>query len=112
MKLLNEARTGYFLSIVITQLIDLIMCKTRRLSIFQQGMGNWFLNFAFVFEIILTGILLYVPGTEIVLKTMPLNICWYWPCLPFAIMLWIYDELRRYAIRKYPGGFFESETYY
>ncbi|XP_033214414.1 sodium/potassium-transporting ATPase subunit alpha-like [Belonocnema kinseyi] len=112
MNLLNEARTGYFLAIVITQMVDLIMCKTRRNSIFQQGMGNWFLNFSFIFEIVLTGALLYIPGTETVLKTMPLAAIWYLPCLPFAIFLWIYDELRRYAIRKYPGGFFERETYY
>ncbi|XP_050459933.1 sodium/potassium-transporting ATPase subunit alpha-like isoform X2 [Cataglyphis hispanica] len=41
MKLLMEAQSGYFLSIVITQMVDLVMCKTRRNSIFQQGMGNW-----------------------------------------------------------------------
>ncbi|XP_076182319.1 sodium/potassium-transporting ATPase subunit alpha [Ptiloglossa arizonensis] len=112
MDLLNEARTGYFLSIVITQLIDLIMCKTRVNSIFQQGMDNWFLNFSFIFEIILTGILLYVPGTEKVLQTMPLSAYWYWPCLPFGAFLWIYDELRRLCIRKFPGGFIERHTYY
>ncbi|XP_011707438.1 PREDICTED: sodium/potassium-transporting ATPase subunit alpha-like [Wasmannia auropunctata] len=41
MNLLMEAQSGYFLSIVITQMIDLVMCKTRRNSIFQQGMTNW-----------------------------------------------------------------------
>ena len=112
MILLNEARTGYFLAIVITQMVDLIMCKTRRNSIFQQGMGNWFLNFAFLFEIFLTAVLLYIPGTETVLKTMPISVFWCWPCLTFAIFLWIYDELRRYEIRRHPGGIFEQETYY
>ncbi|XP_071872642.1 sodium/potassium-transporting ATPase subunit alpha [Bombus fervidus] len=112
MDLLNEARTGYFLTIVITQLIDLIMCKTRVNSILQQGMDNWFLNFAFIFEIILTGILLYVPGTEKIFKTMPLSSYWYWPCLPLGAFLWIYDELRRLCIRKIPGGIIEQETYY
>ncbi|XP_078040366.1 sodium/potassium-transporting ATPase subunit alpha [Augochlora pura] len=112
MELLNEARTGYFLSIVITQLIDLVMCKTRRNSILQQGMDNWFLNFSFIFEIILTGIILYVPGTENIFKTMPLSFYWYWPCLPLGLFLWIYDELRRLCIRTYPGGVIEQETYY
>lgn len=112
MNLLNEARSGYFLSIVITQMIDLVMCKTRRNSIFQQGMDNWFVNFSFVFELVLTGILLYVPGTEYVLKTMPLKAYWYWPCLPLGAFLWIYDELRRMCIRLFPGGLIERETYY
>ncbi|XP_011874816.1 PREDICTED: sodium/potassium-transporting ATPase subunit alpha-like [Vollenhovia emeryi] len=112
MNLLMEAQSGYFLSIVITQMIDLVMCKTRRNSIFQQGMSNWFVNFAFVFEVILTGILLYVPGTEYVFKTMPLKAYWYWPCLPLGAFLWIYDELRRLCIRLFPGGIMERETYY
>ncbi|XP_076750560.1 sodium/potassium-transporting ATPase subunit alpha isoform X1 [Xylocopa sonorina] len=112
MDLLNEARTGYFLTIVITQLIDLVMCKTRVNSILQQGMDNWFLNFSFIFEIVLTGILLYVPNTEKIFKTMPLSSYWYWPCLPLGAFLWIYDELRRFCIRKYPGGIIEQETYY
>ncbi|KAF7398681.1 hypothetical protein HZH66_006578 [Vespula vulgaris] len=112
MDLLNEARTGYFLSVVITQMVDLIMCKTRRNSIFQQGMDNWFLNFSFVFEIILTAMLLYIPGTEKVLKTMALDLYWYWPCLPLALFLWVYDEFRRLCIRLFPGCLIERETYY
>lgn len=112
MNLLMEAQSGYFLSIVITQMIDLVMCKTRRNSIFQQGMGNWFVNFSFVFEVILTGLLLYVPGTEHVFHSMPLRAFWYWPSLPLGIFLWVYDELRRLCIRLFPGGIMERETYY
>ncbi|XP_034187714.1 sodium/potassium-transporting ATPase subunit alpha [Osmia lignaria lignaria] len=112
MDLLNEARTGYFLSIVITQLIDLIMCKTRVNSIVEQGMDNWFLNFSLIFEIILTGFLLYVPGIGKVLKFMPLSAYWYWPSLPLGVFLWIYDEFRRFCIRKFPGGIIDQETYY
>ncbi|XP_011631626.1 sodium/potassium-transporting ATPase subunit alpha-like [Pogonomyrmex barbatus] len=112
MNLLMEAQSGYFLSIVITQMIDLVMCKTRRNSIFQQGMSNWFVNFSFVFEVILTGLLLYVPGTEYIFKTMPLMVYWYWPCLPLGVFLWVYDELRRLCIRLFPGGIMERETYY
>ncbi|XP_046479774.1 sodium/potassium-transporting ATPase subunit alpha [Neodiprion pinetum] len=112
MSLLHTARTGYFISIVLTQMVDLVICKTRRNSIFQQGMGNWFLNFSFFFEMALTAILLYVPGTEIIFQTVSLDPIWFLPCLPFAILLWIYDELRRLCIRTWPGGFVETETYY
>merc|ERR1711934_196682 len=37
--------TAFFVSIVIVQWADLIICKTRKLSVFQQGMKNWFMNF-------------------------------------------------------------------
>lgn len=26
------------------------------------------------------------------------------PALPFSILIFIYDEVRRYLIRRYPGG--------
>eukprot|EP00005_Dracoamoeba_jomungandri_P007697 CAMPEP_0174274970 /NCGR_PEP_ID=MMETSP0439-20130205/59574_1 /TAXON_ID=0 /ORGANISM="Stereomyxa ramosa, Strain Chinc5" /LENGTH=958 /DNA_ID=CAMNT_0015367039 /DNA_START=37 /DNA_END=2910 /DNA_ORIENTATION=+ len=37
---LAHAQTAYFVSIVIVQWADLLICKTRKLSIFQQGMTN------------------------------------------------------------------------
>merc|ERR1711963_1394004 len=33
--------TAFFVSIVVVQWADLIICKTRKLSVFQQGMTNW-----------------------------------------------------------------------
>ena len=32
--------------------------------------------------------------------------------MPFSLLIWIYDECRRYIIRRNPGGFMERETYY
>merc|ERR1711970_189649 len=37
--------TAFFVSIVVVQWADLIICKTRRNSIVHQGMKNWVLNF-------------------------------------------------------------------
>merc|ERR1712179_768038 len=33
--------TAFFVSIVVVQWADLIICKTRKLSVFHQGMSNW-----------------------------------------------------------------------
>ncbi|KAG8035835.1 hypothetical protein G9C98_001491 [Cotesia typhae] len=112
MELLSEARTGYFISIVTTQMIDLLMCKTRRNSLIQQGMDNWFLNISFLFEILLTVFILYTPGIGRILKTFPIDPYWFLPCLPLGLFLWAYDEFRRYCIRNYPKSIIYSETYY
>merc|ERR1712062_136045 len=40
--------TAFFVSIVVVQWADLIICKTRKLSVFQQGMKNYMLNFGLV----------------------------------------------------------------
>jgi sodium/potassium-transporting ATPase subunit alpha len=37
-KLEYTCHTAFFVAIVVVQWADLIICKTRRLSLFQQGM--------------------------------------------------------------------------
>ncbi|XP_067009295.2 sodium/potassium-transporting ATPase subunit alpha-like [Anabrus simplex] len=104
--------TAFFVAIVETQWADLIICKTRRLSIIHQGMTNWPLNFGLVFETALAIIVVYTPGMYSVLHTVPLKFEWWLPGLPFAVIIIVYDETRRFLLRRYPGGCVERETYY
>jgi len=104
--------TAFFTTIVVVQWADVIISKTRRLSVFQQGMNNWMLNFGLVFETVLAAFLQYTPGLNYGLKLRPMNASWWFCGVPFSLLIWIYDELRRYLIRKYPGGWVEHETYY
>lgn len=104
--------TAFFTSIVIVQWADLIICKTRRNSIVHQGMKNMVLNFALVFETCLAAILSYTPGMDKGLRMYPLKIYWWFPALPFSLLIFIYDECRRFVLRRNPGGWMESETYY
>lgn len=55
-------QTAYFVSIFVVQWADLLISKTRRNSIVQQGMSNWVLNFGLVFETALAAFLCYMPG--------------------------------------------------
>ena len=103
----------FFVSIVIVQWTDLIICKTRRLSVFQQGMNNWFLNFGLVFETILAAVLSYTPGMDKGLRMYPLKFNWWLPALPFSLLILVYDETRKYILRSLPpGSWIERETYY
>jgi sodium/potassium-transporting ATPase subunit alpha len=104
--------TAFFVSIVIVQWADLIICKTRRNSILHQGMRNYVLNFGLVFETALAAFLSYCPGMDKGLRMYPLKINWWLPAIPFSILIFVYDEIRRYIIRRNPGGFVELETYY
>ena len=89
--------TAFFISIVIVQWADLIICKTRRNSLVHQGMkwvsyDKWFvtmsisnffhfnfpqrnhvLNFGLIFETLLAIFLSYTPGMDVVLKLYPLK---------------------------------------
>jgi len=37
---------------------------------------------------------------------------WFLPGLPFGLLILAYDEVRKYIMRRKPGGFFDKETYY
>ncbi|CAG0919206.1 unnamed protein product [Notodromas monacha] len=104
--------TAFFVSIVVVQWADLIICKTRRNSILHQGMKNWVLNFGLCFETLLAAFLSYTPGMDKGLRMYPLKFNWWIPAMPFSLMIFIYDEVRRYIIRRCPGGWVENETYY
>jgi len=104
--------TAFFVTIVVVQWADLIISKTRRLSVFHQGMTNWMLNFGLFFETCLAAFLSYTPGVQTALRLRPLNATWWFPGFPFSLLIWIYDELRRYFLRRYPHGWVERETYY
>lgn len=149
---------------MVVQWADLIISKTRRNSIFQQGMGyvrtfkrfgklyvyliylfnliiaflrNWVLNFGLVFETLLAICFTYTPFLNIAFKTRPLelvhlyflnykmkeqlimtenyyfSVLWWFLPIAFSVYIWIYDEVRRLLLRRYPpGGWIEMETYY
>uniref|UniRef100_A0A8D0C6M8 Sodium/potassium-transporting ATPase subunit alpha n=1 Tax=Scleropages formosus TaxID=113540 RepID=A0A8D0C6M8_SCLFO len=65
--------TAFFTSIVIVQWADLIICKTRRNSVFQQGMKNKILIFGLFEETALAAFLSYCPGMDVALRMYPLN---------------------------------------
>jgi len=104
--------TAFFVSIVVVQWADLIICKTRKNSVFQQGMKNHFMNFGLVFETVLAAVLSYTPGMDKGLRMYPLKINWWLPAIPFSVLIFCYDETRKFLLRRNPGGWIESETYY
>jgi sodium/potassium-transporting ATPase subunit alpha len=104
--------TAFFASIVVVQWADLLICKTRKNSLFQQGLSNHMLNFGLFFETALAVFLSYTPGMDKGLRMYPLKINWWLPAIPFSILIFIYDEVRKYLLRRNPGGWIEKETYY
>jgi len=104
--------TAFFVSIVVVQWADLIVCKTRKLSVFQQGMKNWVMNFGLIFETVLAAFLSYTPGMDKGLKMYPIKFTWWLPGIPFSILIFVFDEVRKLLLRRNPGGWIEKETYY
>ena len=109
----SACQTAFFVSIVIVQWADLLICKTRSNSLFQQGMRNCQLNASLLFETALAAFLCYCPGIGIVLKLQSIKFLWWLPALPFSLLILAYDEVRKLVMRKLPpGNWVERETYY
>mmetsp|Transcript_19109 Transcript_19109/g.28577 ORF Transcript_19109/g.28577 Transcript_19109/m.28577 type:complete len:1099 (-) Transcript_19109:170-3466(-) len=109
---LAHAQAAFFVSIVIVQWADLLACKTRKLSLFDQGMRNTVLNIGLFEETILAILLCYIPALN-VLGTRPIRFVHWFPAMPFSMIIIIYDEIRKYLMRSYPpGNLVEEYTYY
>jgi sodium/potassium-transporting ATPase subunit alpha len=104
--------TGFFFSIVIVQWADLLISKTRINSLFQQGMKNYFLTFGLIAETCLAVLLSFAPGFSDILFLKGLRLQWILTPLVFSFLIWVYDELRKLLIRRFPGSWVEIETYY
>lgn len=108
----RKCYSAFFLAVVVTQIADLLICKTRSRSLFQQGMSNWVLNCGIIFEIVLAISIVYIPGLNTTFQMEPVEWYIFLPAVPFAVIIVVYDEYRKYLIRKHPGGWVERETYY
>jgi len=98
---LKMAQSGYLVSIVCVQWADLMICKTRNLSLSQQGMINHFGNFGLFFETALVAILLYVPFLNVALGTRPIPFSHFAvPSFSFFVAIFFYDELRKIWLRN------------
>jgi len=104
--------TAYFVSIVIAKWANLLISKTRRSSLFRQGMRNMCLNFSLFFMTLLAYLLTVVPGVSLALGMYPLKLSYWLAPIPFAIIIFLYDEIRKWFIRRFPGGWVERVTYY
>ena len=109
---LEYAQTAYFITIIIVQWADLLIAKTRKLSIFEQGMGNDFMNFGLIFETVLGATLCYTPFANKVFGTRPLHILHWFAGVPWSILIFVYDELRKAFIRRNPKGWLDRWTYW
>jgi sodium/potassium-transporting ATPase subunit alpha len=97
---LAHAQCAGFICIIVVQWADLMICKTRWLSIRQQGMVNPVMNFGLLFETSLGCFLCYIPGLGDVLGTRPIRFQHWFPGMPFCLFIFFYDEIRKYLMRS------------
>lgn len=111
-KILGEANAAYVISIVIVQIADVMISKTRRNSVFLQGMKNKIMNFGILFETALICFLVYTPPIAKGLSFSMVHAIFLVPALPFFMVIFGFDELRKLMIRKNFSGWVKRNTYW
>lgn len=100
-RVLKRAQTAFFISIIEVQWADVLICKTRYLSLFQQGFfSNLVLNAGLLEETLLGALLVYVPFINEPFGTEPLRAVHWLPALPFVVIIFTYDEVRKFLLRQ------------
>jgi sodium/potassium-transporting ATPase subunit alpha len=98
-KILRRAQTAYLAAIVMVQIGDALICKTRLNSLFTQGVENWVLNIGFVEELVLIISLVYVPFLNTAFGTLGITFVDWLIGIPFAVLIICYDEARKFTLR-------------
>jgi sodium/potassium-transporting ATPase subunit alpha len=97
------AQTGFFFAIVITQWYNSLACKTRKISLKDQGLKNFFMIFGWSTEFLLCLCLAYIVPIMTVFGTRDLILPhFYLPAVFIGLLMMFYDETRKYLIRNWP----------
>ncbi|MDJ0627664.1 MAG: HAD-IC family P-type ATPase [Rhodobacter sp.] len=99
--LYRTAVTGFFASIIICQVSDVIICRTRRQSLFTVGVfSNRLVWLGVATELSLLALISYTPAGNVFFGTAPLEVWHLCLSVPFAILILVGDELRRVLVRR------------
>jgi sodium/potassium-transporting ATPase subunit alpha len=97
------AQSSYFYTNFVGQLFNNIITKTRRESVFTQGMHNMNMYFGLTTEIIIGLVLAYAKPINVVFGSRDNTFVHYGMiAIPFSIVIFIIEEVRRYLIRNLP----------
>ena len=99
--LYRTAITGFFASIIICQVADVLICRTRRQSLVTAGVfSNRLVWLGIGTELVLLAMISYVPAFNTFFGTAPLEAWHLMLSVPFAILILAGDEVRRILVRR------------
>ncbi|MDH4027485.1 MAG: HAD-IC family P-type ATPase, partial [Nitrospirota bacterium] len=96
-----KAVTAFFASIIICQIADVMICRTRRESVLKKGLfSNRFILFGILSELLFLVNIVYNPYTAKFFGTHPLTLFELSLSIPFALLIFFGDEFRKLLIRR------------
>ncbi len=96
-----KAVTAFFAAVVICQVTDVLICRTRRQSLFTVGVfSNKLINLGIVAELVLLAIIVFTPWLHPFFGTAPLGLFELSLGIPFAILILVFGEGRKLLTRR------------
>lgn len=95
-----QATTACLTAIIVTQIANVFACRSFRESVFRIGLFSNGLIFAGIaFEVLLQLLIVYHPLGNAVFSTSPIAAKIWLALVPFALFLFLAEELRKYIAR-------------
>jgi len=96
-----QAVSAFFASIILCQIPNVLICRTKKESVFTKGIfSNKFILVGIVSELILLGIIIYNPFTHKFFGTASLSVSNLLLSIPFIFLIFFADEFRKWLLRK------------
>jgi len=95
-----KAVTAFFVSIIICQIANVMVCRTSRESVFKKGLfTNRRVLLGIISELTLVWIITNISPAQKIFGTTPLTLFEMSLALPFALLIFFGEELRKLVLR-------------
>lgn len=96
-----HAITAFFTAVIICQIANVFVSRTRRQSILAKGFfSNRMVLLGIVSELTILAFIIFNPLVNTIFNTAPISMRYVLMAVPFALILLFVDELRKLGIRK------------
>ncbi|XP_073458233.1 potassium-transporting ATPase alpha chain 2-like [Aquarana catesbeiana] len=105
--------TGFFISIVVCQMMNTLIRKTRKNTLFTRNFfRNKMIFWGLLSQVAIGLFMCYVPGMDDALHFMNIRVQYWFVGIEYTVLILVYDEIRKLLIRRMPGSWVEKELYY
>ena len=100
----------YYVALCIMQFFNLLASRTRHVSFFQHNpffgkARNLNVVYGILFSTSVGLVITQIPWFHLVFKTHPVPVKYVCPAIVFGLGLFLFDELRKFLVRRYPQSF-------
>lgn len=103
--LYRQATTACLTAIIVMQVVNVFLCRSRRESIFKFGLfSNALILVGIAVELVLIFAIDYTPWGNAVFGTAPIPLAAWFFMLPFALVMLLLEECRKWFVRLRGAG--------